>query len=510
MARTSNRKRIRSGSHHDDHHHRDAIKKHHFRSPSSSSRATAEHQSSYSPKRPNFPSYIDTPNLPSKIKLLCELIANTPSSAVESAITDAGVRVSQSDVEQVLKLSYSFPGPAVKFFRWSGFQLQDNHSPYSWNLVVDLLGKNCLFDAMWDAIKSMKREGLVSLATFASVFGSYVIAGQVKDAIMTFEVMDQYGCSRDIVALNSLLSAICRDGKTDDALQFLRVAKNAIRPDADTYAILLEGCEKEGNVLDARETFMELVNDIGWDPSNLPAYDTFLCTLLMGREGLNEAIQFLQMMKDRSCFPGIRFFRAALQECLKLNDIKRATYVWEVMVERKGFMPDTELYNLMIALHCYTCNTDVAEKFLDEMVYNGAFPDRQTYDVLFQFLIKGRKLKAASAVFNEMIKNEYVPNQANCSAAVRVYMHSQDPCMAIKIWKCMVENYESDLEETGNLLVSELCDLHMDPEALKYTEGMVEKGIRVTSSSLAKLKQRLIRGRKEFVYEALVQKLKAH
>ena len=30
--------------------------------------------------------------------------------------------------------------------------------------------------------------------------------------------------------------------------------------------------------------------------------------------------------------------------------------------------------------------------------------------------------------------------------------------MAIKIWKCMIENYDSDLEETGNRLVVELRD----------------------------------------------------
>ncbi|KAA8530648.1 hypothetical protein F0562_005418 [Nyssa sinensis] len=47
--------------------------------------------------------------------------------------------VYQEDVEEARKLSW-VPGPAVKFFRWLGFQLNDKHNPYSWNLVVDLLG----------------------------------------------------------------------------------------------------------------------------------------------------------------------------------------------------------------------------------------------------------------------------------------------------------------------------------------------------------------------------------
>ncbi|CAK9150627.1 unnamed protein product [Ilex paraguariensis] len=99
--------------------------------------------------------------------------ANKPSLSVEKVLDDTGIRLSQQDVEEVLKLSYGFPGPAVKFFRWSGHQLNDKHSPYAWNLIVEMLGKNRLFDAMRNAIKSMKDEGLLSLATFAFVFSSY-------------------------------------------------------------------------------------------------------------------------------------------------------------------------------------------------------------------------------------------------------------------------------------------------------------------------------------------------
>ncbi|KAJ6290723.1 hypothetical protein OIU78_026464 [Salix suchowensis] len=362
-------------------------KRHHHHSPSSSSTT----------KKPSFQSYHEAPNLPPSIKLLCEIIANTPSHNVESVLDATVIRVKQTDVEQVLKLSYSSPGSAVKFFRWAGLQLNDKHSPYSWNLVVDLLGKNSMFDAMWGAIKSMKRENLVSLATFASVFSSYVIVDRVKEAIMTFEVMDQYGCPRDVFALNSLLSAICRDGRTFDAVEFLHVAKTRILPDADSYAILLEGWEKEMNAASAKKTFADM---------------------------------------DRGCLPGVKFFRLALEECLKCNDIRAAMLIWETLVYEK--------------------------------------------------------LKEASLVFNEMIKNEFFPNKTNCNAAIKAYMDSKEPYMAIKVWKCMMENYgESDLEEAGNMLVVELRYHHMVPEAVKYAEVMIEKGIKLTSSSLSKLKQML-------------------
>lgn len=65
------------------------------------------------------------------------------------------------------------------------------HNEHSWNLMVDLLGKNQLFEPMWDAIRSMNQEGVLSVTAFVSVFGSYCVAGRIGEAIMTFDVMER-------------------------------------------------------------------------------------------------------------------------------------------------------------------------------------------------------------------------------------------------------------------------------------------------------------------------------
>ncbi|KAK8963689.1 hypothetical protein KSP40_PGU000724 [Platanthera guangdongensis] len=103
------------------------------------------------------------------------------------------IRISADDVEEVLKLSYSRPGAAVMFFRWSDTWLQNRHSPYSWNLVVDLLRKNLLLEAMWDAVRSMHSEGFISLAKFASIFSSLASAGRPADALAGFGALAPHG-----------------------------------------------------------------------------------------------------------------------------------------------------------------------------------------------------------------------------------------------------------------------------------------------------------------------------
>ena len=92
--------------------------------------------------------------------------------------------------------------------------------------MVDLLGKNQLFDLMWDVVRSMKKECMLSIPTFVSIFGSYFNIARFDKAIMSFDVMDRYGIQQDVVAVNFLLSAICNEeNQTTRALEFFERIK---------------------------------------------------------------------------------------------------------------------------------------------------------------------------------------------------------------------------------------------------------------------------------------------
>ncbi|KAK1325782.1 Pentatricopeptide repeat-containing protein [Acorus calamus] len=391
-----------------------------------------------------FPSYTDVPTLLPKIKLLCKILATTPSSTVESSLDDSGVRVTPEDVEEVLKLSCSHPTTTVKFFRWSGHR----HSPYSWNLMVDLLGKNLLFDAMWDSVKSMRNERLLSL----TIFRSYISAGRTGEAILTFDQMVHYGIPRDVTALNSLLSAICRDGRTVDVKALFDQAKAESRPDADTYAILLEGWENE-----------------------------------------------------KRCSPGPKFFRTALGELVRLGNARGASTLWESMVRKHACYPDTGMYNKMIALQCYVGEVELGMRFFEEMVFYPALPNAQTYNVLLKFLLKGRKLGDAVMVFKEMMRNECPLDEANCHLAMRAFLDAGEVEAAIGVWKFMLKNGSLSLEEVANRMVVGLRDRGRLPEACRYSDDAIERGIKLYSSTLSKLKGSLQKHGKMGVYDELLR-----
>ncbi|GAU12774.1 hypothetical protein TSUD_122670 [Trifolium subterraneum] len=405
-----------------------------------------------------------------KPQSLFEIISRNPYITVEKSLEDACVDFTPQDVEQVLKLCYEFPTQAVKFFCWADSRI--NHTPYAWYLVIDILGR-------------------------------------IASAIKTFEVMDGYGCLRDVFSLNSLLNAICSSGKVIEACDYLQIAKKHVRPDSDTYAILMEGLESDRNVAGAKENFAEMIFEIGWDPANVLAYDSFLCTLIRGSGGICEAVKYFDLMSGIRCYPGIRFFAVVLDECARFHDLIRAKFFWEVILRKTKLQPTTAMYNSMIALYCYHGDIDATMKMLDEMVHREAFPDSLTYNLLLMYLIKGRKLLKATRMFTEMVKNECVPDQLNCDAAVRVYLDNGHPSMAIKVWKFLEENYCKDLERTANVLVVGLQNNGRFTEAVKYAEHIIERGIKLTSSTMSKLRQSLLKERKEFMYKKLMTKWKA-
>ncbi|GJM86615.1 hypothetical protein PR202_ga02492 [Eleusine coracana subsp. coracana] len=479
--------------------------------PSDAAAASPAAKRARDPSAPSFPTYKDAPDLPPKIRLLCEILASNAAD-VEAALDDADVRVTTADVEQVLRFSYAHARASVAFFRWAGHRhLGHEHSPYAWNLVVDILGKNRLFDPMWDTVASMRSQGLLSLATFASVFSS-LAAAPGSSPLKAFVDMPRYGMDRDTPALNSLLSALCRANRLDDARAVIPVARAeaGTRPDADSYAILLEGCEAAADPRVAREVFDEMVRSIGFDPGNVPAYDSFLTTLVSSDSpnALPEAMEYLALLRRRGCSPGERFFRAALVAHLKARELHGAMALWNDFVGRLGIVPDMEMYNTMIMLQGSLGHSAEVIVYLDDMAFNGVFPDTGTYNVVLQFLLKGKKYREAAAVFSEMVKNECWPNEENCSRALCTFLDTRNWDMGMKVWKCMVENGLPPLEECANMLVSKMKDVRL-PEACKLAEDMIDLGIKLNSATLTKLKQSLQRIKKVEIHDHLLRKWKA-
>ncbi|OEL27859.1 Pentatricopeptide repeat-containing protein [Dichanthelium oligosanthes] len=427
-----------------------------------------------------------------RVEAFLEIIGRVPAGEVEAALSACGIDPSAEVAEQVLKsrVCYSRPKSAVRFFRWAARSVA--HTAYAWNLLVDILGKAAMFEPMWDAIRSMNQEGgggLVSVATFASVFASYCARGNLKEAAEAFGVMGRYGLKPDAVALNSLLSAICRvEGRAGAAQDVFERNKATVPPDADTFAILLEAWEKEGNADRAKSAFNEMVARFGWDAANVPAYDSCLTTLVRSGQ-FDEALKLLRALRNKGCFPGIKIFANAVDLAIRKGDYAKAITIWHMMVSEAGLVPNFSMYNAMIDLCCNVGSLDYALGMLDEMPLNGVFANSVTYNAILEGLIKHRKAREAESFLTEMSKNEQLPTASNCAAAISLFFKEFNPSAAINVWRCVMEHNITPAEDSARELIAGLIDFGRLSEVKKCADEMIDMRVKFSQSTIENMKR---------------------
>lgn len=464
--------------------------------------------STSSHSRPFPTTYDDAAHVSPRARVFLEILNSVLSEEVESKLSSLGIKPSAEVVEEVLRLSYESPVAAVRFLRWAESSV--SHSPRVWDLMVDLLGSNGLFEEMWDAVRSMRDEGILSLDTFVLVFRSYCGAERIEDAVLAFRVMETYGVRCDVVGVNSLLREICRGSdRVEKAFEFFDQVKDKIAPDVDTYAVLMEGLEKEKNVSRAKKMFEEMVVRVGWTPGNVAVYDAFLITLFRGSL-IDEAIKRLRDMKEKNCFPGLRFFSTALHILKEKNDLTRTSSLWDLMVNNR-ILPNVVVFNSIIGLYCNNNKIDRAFYFLDEMVLYRAFPDSATYNTIFKCLVKNKKIREAARFFTEMIKNECPPTHLNCAAAISLFFEGDDPEMAVEIWYYMVNNRILPFEEGANMLLIGLCNLGRLTELKRFADKMLDRNIHISEVTMAKIKRAFLKrgGNACDTYNSLSKKWKS-
>lgn len=438
-----------------------------------------------------------------------DIIGRVPMGEVEAALSDCGIGPTAEVAEQVLKsrVCYSRPKSAVRFFRWAAQSVE--HTAYSWNLVIDILGKAAMFEPMWDAVRSMNQDGGgVTVATFASVFASYCARGSFKEAVAAFDVMGGYGLKSDAVALNSLLSAVCRaEGGAQAALDVFERTKATVPPDADTFAILLEALENEGNAERAKSVVGEMAIRVGWDPANVPAYDSFLSTLVRSGQ-CDEALKFLQVMRSKGCFPGINFFANAVDTVVRKGDYANGIDFWHIMVSEAGVVPNFSMYNAMIALCCNVGSLDYALGMLDEMPLNGVFADSVTYNAILEGFIKHHKAREAESFLKEMSKNEQLPTASNCAAAIRLFFMEFNPSAAISVWCCVVEHSITPAKDSARELIEGLLDFGRFTEVKKRADEIIDMRVELSQYTIEKMKRAFVKADKQQLYDHIARRLK--
>lgn len=353
-----------------------------------------------------------------------------------------GIHLSQNLIHRLLHRYKDDWKSALGIFKWASSHSNFKHSPESYDMMVDILGRMKVMGKMRDLLEEMRRESLITLNTIAKVMRRFVGARQWADAVRIFDDLKTLGLEKNTESMNLLLDTLCKEKFVEQAREIFLELKQYIAPNAHTFTILIHGWCKVRRVDEAHWTIQEM-KGYGCHPCvisysiiiqcyceeqnfdrvfelldemqaqdcspNVVTYTTIMSALAKA-EKFDEALQVVERMRSAGCRPDTLFYNSFIYTLGRAGRIDEATHVLKVAMPKDGVAPNTSTYNSMISMFCHHAPEKRAFDMLKEMEDSGPCkPDVQTYHPLIKSCFKTGKIDGwLNDILNDMVNNHHI------------------------------------------------------------------------------------------------------
>lgn len=398
---------------------------------------------------------------------------------------------------------------ALGVFRWAGLRSNFRHSPESYDMMVDILGRMKVMEKLRDLLEEMREGGLVTMNTVAKVMRRFVGAGQWVDAVRIFDDLQTFGLEKNTESMNLLLDALCKEKLVVQAREIFLELKQHIAPNAHTFNIFIHGWCKVCRVDEAHWTIQEmkgygcrscvisysiiiqcycqeanfsrvyeLLDEMqaqGCSP-NVITYTTIMCALAKA-EKFEEALEVPERMRSSGCRPDTLFFNSFIYMLGRAGRLDDAAYVFKVEMPKAGVAPNTSTYNSMISMFCYYAQEKRAFEVLKEMEdSDDCKPDAQTYHPLVKSCFRtGRIDSLLDDILNDMIIKHHLSLDLSTYTLLIHGLCRADRCKwAFSLFEEMIDQDIIPRYRTCRLLLDEVKQKNMYQAAEKI-EGLMKK-----------------------------------
>jgi pentatricopeptide repeat protein len=384
-----------------------------------------------------------------------------------------GVIVSESLVGQMLKRFSKEWKPAFGFFKWAKSQTSYVHSPDSYNMMVDILGRSRMFDLMWEVVEEMnKLENYITLTTMSKVLRRLAKDRGYEESIDAFKRIEHFGVKKDVTALNVLIDALVKDNNIEIAQQTYLEFKNQIAPNLQTFNILLHGWYKTKQ-LDKAELTIEEMKEYGFSP-DVVSY-TSLVDFYCHDKRFRDVEKVLDEMKEKGCNPGLVTYTIYMHALGKAKEINEALKVYE-KVKEIGIVLDAHFYSSLIYILSKAGRSNDARQVFDDMPKQGTEPNLLAYNTIISVASKQNEEERALMLLKQM-------EEKGCNPNTDTYVPLLKMCCRLKRLKVitfllnhMVKTNVGVGRETYSILIYGLCKSEKLENACHYFEETVAKG----------------------------------
>ncbi|XP_004237056.1 putative pentatricopeptide repeat-containing protein At1g26500 [Solanum lycopersicum] len=299
------------------------------------------------------------------------------------------------------KFQYSWR-PVYRFYQFTKTQPHFNHTPVTFNKMLDVIGKSRNIDLFWEVIQEIGRCQLVTPKTYVVGVKTLASARELKKCVGVFHLMNGYGYGYSLDVLNKVVEALCRSKLVEEAEHVVLKLKNWVKPNEVTYRWLIYGFCDVGDVIEASKIW-NLMVDEGFEPE-IASIETMI-EILFKNNRYVEALKVFQSVRvNRMSELGVSTYRLVISWLCKKGKLGESYLVFEEM-EKRGIKAD----NLTLGSITYGLMSRGRVMEAYRVVEGIEKPDISVYHGMIKGLLKLKRASEATEVFREMIKRGCEP-----------------------------------------------------------------------------------------------------
>ncbi|KAG8381754.1 hypothetical protein BUALT_Bualt05G0005400 [Buddleja alternifolia] len=264
------------------------------------------------------------------------------------------------------------------------------------NTILDVLVKEDIDIAREFYRKKMMGNGVKGDDyTYGILMKGFCLTNRIGDGFKLLQVMKTHGVKVNIVVYNTLIYALCKNGKVGRARSLM---SEMVEFSDVTFNIMISSYCDENNPVQAM-VMMEKCFGSGFLPDIVAL--TKVVEILCNAGRIAEAVEVLERVEEKGGILDVVAYNTLLKGFVKGGKVKAGCGYLKQM-EMKGCLPNTETYNVVITGLCESRMLDSALDMFDEMKRVGVERNFVTFATLIYGLCSGGRTRDGLMIFELM------------------------------------------------------------------------------------------------------------
>ncbi|XP_057448909.1 pentatricopeptide repeat-containing protein At2g17525, mitochondrial [Lotus japonicus] len=276
------------------------------------------------------------------------------------------------------------------------YKFHDRPSLKIYNSILDVLVKEDIDIAREFYRKSMMESGVEGDDyTFGILMKGLCFTNRIGEGFKLLQLIKSRGVTPNTVIYNTLLHALCRNGKVGRARSLMSEIKE---PNDVTFNILISAYCKEENLVQAL-VLLEKCFALGLLPDVVTI--TKVVEILCNAGRVTEAAEVLDRVESMGGSLDVVAYNTLIKGFCGVGKVKVALHFLKQM-ENKGCLPNVDTYNILISGFCESRMVDLALDLFNDMKTDGIQWNFVTFDTMIRGLCSEGRIEDGFSILELM------------------------------------------------------------------------------------------------------------